>query len=147
MEYDDLKCEELKFEKYVKINGVKSNITYELHFQEYEKAFKIWTIPQKGLDKNLLAAVNRKETLLVYYRQVSSNKYDYEICELRHGNKTLLSFDDYKRLNQNNQLIGIVACPLFIIGLIYCACTFPGSILNQTNVKKLKKKKRRRNRH
>jgi predicted permease len=121
--YSDLKCEQLTFEKYEKISGYRK-ITYEFHFEEYNGVFLVDSIAQKKLNKTSLNKLSEGDTVKVYYKNKKDffRNYSFEICEITYKNKTILSLKDYKTVNQNNQLLGIIICPiccLIFLVLIY----------------------------
>ena len=82
LDYDDLKYSELTFKSYKKVDGARSAEWYEIFFTEYEKPFEIDSISEDGVDEKALDALGNDETVKVYYRDNSSKKYDFEICEM-----------------------------------------------------------------
>lgn len=118
-EYDiektDVKYEVLTFEKYEYVKQYKSNNYYEIYFTEYEKPFIIDGIVKNKVDKDRLDELKSGQACFVYFDETSNRKFDYEICELHFGNKSVLSFEDYVDENRNNQLLGICFTPILII--------------------------------
>lgn len=115
VDYSDLMYEELSFERYEKIPGYKGHYKYVIYFDEYEKPFEISSIADKKLDKAALDQLTENERLGVYYRETSSEKYQYEICEINHNSTTLLILSDYRETNQSNQILGMIVCPIMIV--------------------------------
>ncbi len=109
--------EELTFRKYEKLDGYKTDKKYIVYFEEYEKPFEISTISDKKLDKTSLGNLTKGESIKVYYKDTSSKnkKYDYVICEFSHDSAVLLSLSDYVETNQNNQIAGMIVCPIMVI--------------------------------
>lgn len=140
LDYDDLKYAELTFKSYRKVDGAKSAEWYEIFFTEYEKPFEIDSISEDGVDEKALDALGNDETVKVYYRDNSSKKYDYEICEMQSGSALIFSLSDYIKYNQNNQILGMILCAVFAVGVLICAWTYPRSIKQPTTKKKSKKK-------
>lgn len=114
--YEDLKYEELTYERYDIIDGYKSNVTYVIYFYEYEKPFEVSNIVLKKLDKEALSNVNKNQICEVYFKDSSSKKYDYTICEVKSNNNIILSLNNYIDANQNNQITGIIVS--FILDII-----------------------------
>lgn len=124
IEYRELIYEELTFRKYEKLNGYKTDKKYIVYFEEYEKPFEISTISDKKLDKTLLANLITGESIKVFYKENSSKKYDYEICEFSHNDVVLLSLSDYVETNQKNQIVGMIVCPILVIMGLFLDCVF-----------------------
>lgn len=140
LDYDDLKFAELTFKSYRKVDGAKSAEWYEIFFTEYEKPFEIDSISEDGVDEKALDALGNYETVKVYYRDNSSKKYDYEICEMQGGEGVIISLSDYIKYNKNNQILGMILCAVFAVGVLFCAWTYPRSIKQPTTKKKSKKR-------
>ena len=68
LDYSELMSDELTFNKYEKINGYKSDKTYIVFFNQFEKPFEISTISDKRLDKDYLDKLTKGEIIKVYYR-------------------------------------------------------------------------------
>lgn len=145
LDYDDLKYAELTFKSYRKIDGAKSSEWYEIFFTEHEKPFQIDSISEKGVDEKALEELGNYETVKVYYRDNSSKKYDYEICEMQCGSGVIFSLSDYIKYNQNNQILGMILSAVFAFGVLFCAWTYPRSIKQPTTKKKSKKKSNKAN--
>ena len=118
-EYDiektDVKYEVLTFEKYEYVKKYKRNNYYEIYFTEYDKPFIIDGIVKNKVDKDRLDELKLGQACFVYFVETSNRNFDYEICELHFGNKSVLSFEDYVDENRNNQLLGICFTPVLII--------------------------------
>lgn len=113
--YDDLKYEQLTFEEY-EVKYIRRHTTYDFYFEEYDDIFWISSISKRKLNEISLNKLRKGDTVKVYYKNNSRGifyeNYSFEICEIKSGNKTILSLNDYKKANQNNQLIGIIICPV-----------------------------------
>ena len=140
LDYDDLKYAELTFKSYKKVDGAKSAEWYEIFFTEYEKPFEIDSISEDGVDEKALDALGNYDKVKVYYRDNSSKKYDYEICEMQSGSALIFSLSDYIKYNQNNQILGMILFAVFAVGVLICAWTYPRSTKSLTTKKKSKKK-------
>ena len=113
--YNELKYEELTFKKYEVIKKYKAGTTYEIYFEEYEDPFRIGTITQKELDKIALKELSVGSKIEIYYKSSNSPNYIFEICEMKDADNLFLTLEDYKSVNQNNQVIGMIICPIFVI--------------------------------
>lgn len=116
IQYEDLIYEELTFEKYEKIHKGKNGSLYEIYFEEFNKPFEVSVITQKMLDKEALNELESNTIVEVYYHESTSKSYIYEICEMKRNSVEFLSLENYKKVNQNNQIVGMILCPLLIIG-------------------------------
>ncbi len=124
IEYSELICEELTFSKYEKLDGYKTDKKYIVYFEEYKKPFEISTISDKKLDKTALANLEKGESVTVFYKESSSKKYDYEICEFSYNDVVLLSLSDYVETNQKNQIVGMIVSPILVIAGLFLDCIF-----------------------
>lgn len=115
VQYDDLIYEELTFNKYEKIFKGKGGSLYEIYFDEYDKPFEISGITQKALNKDALNELEKSMIVEVYYLESDSKSYTYEICEMKKNSLKFLSLSNYKKVNQDNQIIGMVMCPLMVL--------------------------------
>lgn len=115
LDYGDLIYEELTFDRFEKKRAYKSSIRYEIYFNEYDKPFEISTISNKKLDKEALKSLNEGAIIKVYYCDTSNRNYDYEICEFSSESTMILSLADYVKTNQNNQIAGMIVCPILIL--------------------------------
>ena len=143
LDYDDLTYAELTFKSYRKVDGAKSAEWYEIFFTEYEKPFEIDSISEDGVDEKALDALGNYDKVKVYYRDNSSKKYDYEICEMQSGSALIFSLSDYIKYNQNNQILGMILFAVFAVGVLICAWTYPRSIKQPITKKKSKKSKKK----
>ncbi len=142
LDYDDLKYEQPTFKSYINIDAGRS-YWYEIYFEEYEKPFQIDSISQKAVDKESLKEMNPGDVVKVYYRDNSSKKYDFEICEMQSGSALIFSLSDYIKYNKNNQILGMILCAVFALGVLFCAWTYPRSIKQPTTKKKSKKRSKK----
>ncbi|MBQ4140957.1 MAG: hypothetical protein IJD70_06435 [Clostridia bacterium] len=142
LDYDDLKYEQPTFKSYINIDAGRS-YWYEIYFEEYEKPFQIDSISQKAVDKESLKEMNPGDVVKVYYRDNSSKKYDFEICEMQGGAGVIISLSDYIKYNQNNQILGMILCAFFAFGVLFCAWTYPRSTKSPITKKKSKKSKKK----
>ncbi len=142
LDYGDLKYAELTFKSYKKVETAKSS-WYEINFAEYEKTFRIDSISHKGVDREALDELGNYDKVKVYYRDNSSKKYDYEICEMQSGSALIFSLSDYIKYNKNNQILGMILCAVFAVGVLICAWTYPRSIKPPITKKKSKKSKKK----
>lgn len=146
LDYGDLKYAELTFKSYKKVDGAKSAEWYEIFFTEYEKPFEIDSISEDGVDEKALDALGNYETVKVYYRDNSSKKYDFEICEMQGGAGVIISLSDYVKCNRNNQILGMILCAFFAFGVLFCAWTYPRSTYPpKPKIKSKKKSKKKSN--
>lgn len=143
LDYGDLKYAELTFKSYRKVDGAKSSEWYEIFFTEHEKPFQIDSISENGVDEKALDELGNYETVKVYYLDNSSKKYDYEICEMQSGAGVIFSLSDYIKYNKNNQILGMILCAVFALGVLFCAWTYPRSIKPPITKKKSKKKSKK----
>ena len=115
---DELMCEELTFEAYEIVRQHKSSDFYEIYFEEYEKPFQISGVVQGGLSKSRLWELAPHTVMEVYYSENDSKNYDYMICEMKQDSVVLLDLSDYIRLNQRNQVVGVIVCTMMcLVGL------------------------------
>ena len=124
VDYSELINEELTFLKYERLDAYRTDKIYIVYFEEYEKPFNISTISDKRLDKDALKLLTKGEKLNVYYKESSSKKYDFEICEFSHNSKVLLSLPDYVETNQNNQIGMMIFCPIMIVMVLFLIGVF-----------------------
>ena len=114
--YSDLVFQELTFERCDRIPQGKSGYAYDIYFKEYEKPFRIDSIASKKVDKVALKLLAENQTIQVYLHQQSYGNSDYyEICEMFYNETEILSLSNYVKANQNNQIIGMILCPLLIL--------------------------------
>ena len=110
-----MKCEQLTFEEY-EVKFIRRHTTYDFYFEEYEDIFWINSIAKKEINKDSLNKLRKGDAVKVYYKNKSKGifyeNYSFEICEIKCGNKTILSLNDYKKANRSNQLIGIIIWPV-----------------------------------
>lgn len=114
LDYSDLTYEELTFNRVEKKRGYRT-WRYEMYFDEYDKPFEISTITNKKLDKKALEDLMNGEIIKVYYCDTSNRNYDYEICEFSSDSTVLLSLTDYVESNQDNQIAGMIVCPILML--------------------------------
>ena len=115
LDYSDLTYKELTFDRFEKKRSGKSSWRYEVYFNEYDKPFEISTITNRKLDKEALKSLKEGEIIKVQYRDASNRNYDYVICEFSSDSTVLLSLADYVKTNQDNQIAGMVVCPILML--------------------------------
>ena len=115
IDYSDLTYEELTFDRFEKKRSGKSSTRYEVYFNEYDKPFEISTITNRKLDKEALKSLKEGKIIKVYYCDSSNRNYDYEICEFGSDSTVLLSLTDYVESNQDNQIAGMIVCPILML--------------------------------
>lgn len=119
LECSDVMYEELTFEKYKKIRGSRhSSPRYEIYFYEYDDPFEITGIVINKFDEEALNNLVRNQKIQVYYED------DYDICQMKCGSITLLSFSDYKEENIENQALGIIISPILMLMVIFLISLF-----------------------
>ena len=131
VDYNELKYAELTFEKYELIKRHKSGDFYEIYFEEYDKPFEISSITKKELDKEALKKINFNEKITVYYKENSSGKYLYEICEMKSGSMVLIDLSNYKNANQENQVLGMIFCPILVLSVVFLLVLYIRWALNE----------------
>ncbi len=117
VDYSDLTREELTFQSYEEKPGAETGPTYYIHFKEYPDPFRIDNITSKKVNKQVLKSLNENQKLLVYYTQDAESHYK-EICELKTYATPILTLSNYIRVNQNNQLAGMVFSPIMIVSTL-----------------------------
>ena len=119
LEYSDVMYEELTFEKYEMIRGGRySSTRYEIYFYEYDEPFEVSSFVLNKFDRDALNDLGRNQKIQVYYED------DYDICQMKCGSITLLSFSDYKEENIENQALGIIISPILILMVIFLMSLF-----------------------
>ena len=124
VDYSDLIYESLTFDRYNILDLGRNGYVYTLYFQEYEDPFCINRITNEKLDKEMLDALAEGSLTHVYYCEDSSRFANYEICEISCSNGMLLSLSDYVRANQNNQIMGMILCPILILASLFLVWFF-----------------------
>jgi hypothetical protein len=114
----NLTREKLTFEKYERRHN-RGGWYFDLYVKEYEKPFRIDTITSKGLDKAKLSSLAEGDLLHI---AVSQN-FD-EICEISCKDIMILSTSDYVRVNQNDEIIGMVFLPFIFLCVLFLAWVF-----------------------
>ena len=114
VQYSELLSEELTFNRYETISRVKSGDIYEIYFEEYNHPFEVSSITQKELNKKELSKLTKGTIFHVFYRDSDSKKYEFEICEMKSDSITILTLSDFVRVNQNNQIVGMILCPILV---------------------------------
>ena len=112
--YNDLMFAVLKYERYE-----VENDTYEIYFKEFEEPFEVSSITQKRLKKDKLSILEEDDKIDVYYRESDSKKFKYEICEFSSNSMYILTLYDFIDVNQSNQTIGMVLCPMMVSSSIF----------------------------
>lgn len=119
IEYSDLIYGELTFDRYEKLYRYKGGDQYEIYFEEFEEPFDISPVLNKKIDKKKLELLTAGEEISLFYRESSSKNYKYEICEISHNSTAILSLSDYVKVNKNNQILGMIFCPIMVIMALF----------------------------
>lgn len=122
VEYNELAYRQLTFKEYEKVRIGRGSV-YEIYFKEYDEPFVIDDITKNGLDKEALEELEKNQVIEIYYCESSSRNYEYSICEMKSKSTVLLSLSDYIEINQRNQIVGMIICPIMI-----ACCLFLGII-------------------
>lgn len=124
VEYNDLMHEKLTFVQYEKIRMGKGGHAYKIYFKEYEEPFLIDNITIKRVDGIALSNLTKNGIVEVYYWESSNKNYEYEICEMSSQKVIPLSLDGYIGANQDNQIIGMILCPIMTLLSLFLAWLF-----------------------
>ena len=121
--YDDLIYEELTFKDCESVRMYKSGLEYLFYFQEYDKPFVVTSITKSKLNLNELDKISEGTVLKIYYRKASLKRSDREVCEIKTNSSTILSLNGYIKANKNNQMIGMIICPILALcGVFLIVC-------------------------
>ncbi len=124
--YDELRYEQLTFEKYKVVEVYKVGTVYEVYFEEYEEAFCVHPITQKKLNTAIVKELRAGTKLEIYYKNStiknSTVNYIFEICEMKDDNNICLALKDYKSAKQNQEMVGLIGFP--ILFLLCCVLLF-----------------------
>lgn len=115
----DLIHETLTFVKYERRSAGKSGWVYDLYFREYEKPFRIDSVDSKAIEQADLDRLRQNDTVKVTF----CRNYD-EICEITGNGTMVLRLPDYIKANRNNQLIGMIVCPLMVLCALFVPWIF-----------------------
>ena len=113
--YGDLVYRELTFDRYEKKPQGKSGYAYDIYFKEYDDPFQIDSIARKKVSGEALEQLVEWTMVKIYTTESSSRNYEYEICEMSQQNQMVLSLSDYVEANQENQIVGMIVCPLMVL--------------------------------
>lgn len=113
--YDDLEYKQLTFKKFRFISGYKISSTYEIYFEEYEEAFCIQNHTLTALNETALKQLKSGEIVELYYKNAKDKNYIFDVCEIKNEDTIFLSLEDYKRVNQNSEIVYMVVPSLFFI--------------------------------
>lgn len=147
VQYSELMSEKLTFNRYETIPMARGGDIYEIYFEEYDHPFEVSRITQKELNKKELAKLTKGTTFNVFYRDSDSKKYEFEICEMKSDSVIILTLSDFVRVNQNNQIVGMILCPILVGIDIFLIVIFiklgkseliPYNDFNSNNLGKLK---------
>ena len=138
--YEVLTHQNLTFDKY-EMNGED---TYGIYFKEYDTPFEISSITQKEFNKKELAKLEAGTIVEAYYTNSDSKKFNYEICEMKKDSIIYLTLNDFVKVNQNNQVVGMIMCPIMVAGSIVLIVVFI-KISNFYNDDKNKQRRRNDN--
>ena len=72
------------------------------------------------MDKQSLYRLSENESLAVYYHEKASDNDTRSICEMKSDDTVFLSLSDYKTVNQNNQMIGMIGSVAFYLAALGC---------------------------
>ena len=123
-EYSDLIYKELTYVKYDKKSFGKSGYKWEIYFEEYDNPFEINSITLKKINKDEVNKLSSGTVLKVYFCESDSKHYEYEVCDMKYGSINLLLLKDFIKVNQNNQVIGMIICPIMVACCIFLAVIF-----------------------
>lgn len=123
-DYGDFLYEELTFERYERIEQVRYGSVYIIYFKEYDEPFRIDRISNRSLDKVMLDGLAKGESVKVYFEEQANRFSNYKICEISCDAGMLLSFSDYKKENQSNQIMGMVLYPVMILISLFLVWMF-----------------------
>lgn len=124
VQYSELVYEQLTFDRYETIPMAKSGDLYEIYFEEYDHPFEVSSITQKELNKKELTKLTEGTIFNVFYRDSDSKKYEFEICEMKSDTIIILTLTDFVRVNQNNQIVGMILCPILVGMVIFLIVIF-----------------------
>ena len=113
--YDDLEYEQLTFKKFKFVSGYKISPTYEIYFEEYEEAFCMQNHTLTALNETALKQLKSGEIVELYYKNAKDKNYIFDICEINNEDTIFLSLEDYKRVNQNSEIVGLIIGPIFFL--------------------------------
>lgn len=123
IDYGDLVCEELTFDKGKMSYSRRGIEEVEVYFKEYSEPFYISGIVAKKLDKDSFMELKQGEIIKIYYRQSSHRDYDYSICEMSCDSVMIFSLQYYVEANQNNQIGGMIVFSIMTLGSL-CFVSF-----------------------
>ncbi len=113
--YDDLSSEKRTFLSFEKRRTGKGGYSYNLFFEEYADPFHISSTTTDRLDENVLNGLKQYDTIHVYYQTIDK----FHPCELTCDTTMLLKLFDYVEVNQDNQILGMIVTPFFMIGILF----------------------------
>lgn len=124
LDYGELKYEKLTFVNYEKIKMGRGGIGYEIYFKEYEMPFLINNLTSKMVDEKALGNLSTNSIVDVYFWESSNRNYRHDLCQLQSQNNIPLSLADYIDVNQNNQMIGMIICPIMAGAALFMVWLF-----------------------
>ncbi len=119
VEYNDLHYNVFTYEEYIKKSGYKSGGDYEIYVSELDDPLHISSITQKEFNKEYLSTLENGDLISIYYRESSSSKYVYDICEMKSDDVIFLKLEDYRAVNANNQKVGVGMCIFLALDLLF----------------------------
>lgn len=132
--YNELQYEQLTFKSYRKIVKHLRNNTaiYEIHVAEYNEPFCIGVITQKELDLVALRELVIGDTIELYYQSSNTNRYTFEILEMKGNDNIILALSDCQEINKDSQKSSILISSIYILlYLIWMSKTIINSIRNR----------------
>lgn len=124
LDHSSLMHEKLTFVNYERIATGRSGYSYEIYFAEYKTPFIIDNISSKKVDKTALGNLSPNTMVDVYFGDSSNGKYEYELCELRSQTYVPFSLEDYIAANQDNQITGMIICPIMAGAALFMVWLF-----------------------
>ncbi len=96
--------EQLTFEKFEARQG-RGGRYYLLYFKEYPEPLRIFSVTGKALHRETLGSLAENDVLRVDFARESG-----DICQISCNGEMILSLSDYARVNQQNQIVGMLCC-------------------------------------
>jgi len=118
IDYDDLLFEELTFDKFEKTKRGKSGYIYNVYFKEYDEPFLINPNTNRAVNVEVLESLKENKRVTVYYDETSHRGYEYVVCEMNYDTNSVLKLSDYVKLNQDNQVTGMIVSTAMAIGCL-----------------------------
>lgn len=129
LDHSSLMHQKLTFVSYEKIRMGRNGRGYEIYFAEYETPFIIDNISSKKVDITALGNLSSNTIVDAYYCDSSNGKYEYELCQIGSQTNMPFSLDDYIKANQNNQIIGMITCPVMTCLALFMVWLFARALV------------------